>query len=43
MEEHLQLLKDHPAMQKIYTFVSESIAEAEKSAKTAKKESSDQK
>jgi predicted short-subunit dehydrogenase-like oxidoreductase (DUF2520 family) len=30
INEHLSLLKDHPEMQKIYTFVSESIAEVYK-------------
>lgn len=36
IEEHLQLLKDHPIMQKIYTFVSESIAEIYKKDKNQK-------
>jgi len=33
INEHLNILKDHPEMQKIYTFVSESIAESYKKDK----------
>jgi predicted short-subunit dehydrogenase-like oxidoreductase (DUF2520 family) len=31
LEEHIRLLKDLPGLQKIYTFVSESIAESDRS------------
>ena len=34
MDEHLLMLKDQPGFQKIYTFVSESIAKAEKTGKS---------
>lgn len=34
INEHLNILKDYPGIQKIYTFVSESITETEKERKT---------
>jgi predicted short-subunit dehydrogenase-like oxidoreductase (DUF2520 family) len=37
LSEHLSLLKDYPGIQKIYTFVSESIAESSKTAENRQK------
>jgi predicted short-subunit dehydrogenase-like oxidoreductase (DUF2520 family) len=41
LEDHVQLLKDLPGMQKIYTFVSESIAQTASCKKNNRRENSD--